>query len=413
MSKQKKMSLAVQIFIGLGLGIIAGLIFMVLGKADLAVAYVKPFGTIFLNLIKFIVVPIVLTSIIGGVISMSDIKKVGSIGAKTVIYYTCTTAFAIMVGLIFANLFKGSFQMLETTNLEYAVAESGSFMDTIVNIFPSNIIQPMASATMLQVIVIALFFGFGIILAGDKGKPLADVINSLCDVSMIIMGLIIKLSPFGVFALICPVVAENGPKILGSLLMVLIVAYLSYAVHMIVVYSTTVKTLGGLSPLAFFKGMIPAMLLAFSSSSSVGTLPLNKECCEKLGASKEISSFVIPLGATINMDGTAIYQGVCAVFIAACFGIDLNLSQMLTIVLTATLASIGTAGVPGSGMVMLAMVLQSVGLPVEGIALVAGVDRIFDMGRTVVNITGDASCAIVVSKLEEKKEQKKAKALAK
>ena len=413
MSKQKKMSLAVQIFIGLGLGIIAGLIFMVLGKADLAVAYVKPFGTIFLNLIKFIVVPIVLTSIIGGVISMSDIKKVGSIGAKTVIYYTCTTAFAIMVSLIFANLFKGSFQMLETTNLEYAVAESGSFMDTIVNIFPSNIIQPMASATMLQVIVIALFFGFGIILAGDKGKPLADVINSLCDVSMIIMGLIIKLSPFGVFALICPVVAENGPKILGSLLMVLIVAYLSYAVHMIVVYSTTVKTLGGLSPLAFFKGMIPAMLLAFSSSSSVGTLPLNKECCEKLGASKEISSFVIPLGATINMDGTAIYQGVCAVFIAACFGIDLNLSQMLTIVLTATLASIGTAGVPGSGMVMLAMVLQSVGLPVEGIALVAGVDRIFDMGRTVVNITGDASCAIVVSKLEEKKEQKKAKALAK
>ncbi|MBP1581754.1 MAG: dicarboxylate/amino acid:cation symporter [Oscillospiraceae bacterium] len=408
MNKQKKMSLAVQIFIGLGLGILAGLIFMMLGKADLAVTYVKPFGTIFLNLIKFIVVPIVLTSIIAGVISMSDIRKVGSIGAKTVIYYTCTTAFAIVVGLLFANLFKGTFQMLETSNLEYTVAESSNFMDTLVNIFPSNIIQPMANATMLQVIVIALFFGFGILLAGEKGKPLAAVIDSLCEVSMIIMGLIIKLSPIGVFALICPVVAENGPKILGSLLMVLIVAYLSYAVHMIVVYSTTVKTLGGLSPLAFFKGMIPAMLLAFSSSSSVGTLPLNKECCEKLGAKKEITSFVIPLGATINMDGTAIYQGVCAVFIAACFGIDLNLSQMITIVLTATLASIGTAGVPGSGMVMLAMVLQSVGLPVEGIALVAGVDRIFDMGRTVVNITGDASCAIVVSKLEEKKEMKKA-----
>jgi len=408
MSKQKKLPLAVQIFIGLGLGIIAGLIFMVFDRADLAIAYVKPFGTIFLNLIKFIVVPIVLTSIIAGVISMSDIKKVGSIGAKTVIYYTATTAFAIVIGLGFANIFKGFFPMLETSNLEYAVAESGSFMDTIVNIFPSNIIQPMANATMLQVIVIALFFGFGIILAGDKGKPLADVINSLSEVSMIIMGLIIKLSPIGVFALICPVVAENGPKILSSLLAVLAVAYLSYAVHMIVVYSTTVKTLGGLNPVSFFKGMIPAMLLAFSSSSSVGTLPLNKECCEKLGAKKEISSFVIPLGATINMDGTAIYQGVCAVFIAACFGISLTLPQMVTIVLTATLASIGTAGVPGSGMVMLAMVLQSVGLPVEGIALVAGVDRIFDMGRTVVNITGDASCAIVVSKLEEKKEAKKA-----
>ncbi len=408
MSKQKQIPLALQIFIGLGLGIIAGIVFMYLGMVDFTLAYIKPFGTIFLNLIKFIVVPIVLTSIIAGVISMSDIKKVGSIGIKTVVYYTMTTAFAIVIGLGFANLFKGFFPMLETSNLEYAVAESGTFMDTIVNIFPSNIIQPMANATMLQVIVIALFFGFGIILAGDKGKPLADVINSLSEVSMIIMGLIIKLSPIGVFALICPVVAENGPKILGSLLAVLAVAYLSYVVHMVVVYSTTVKTLAGLNPVKFFKGMIPAMLMAFSSSSSVGTLPLNKECCEKLGAKKEISSFVIPLGATINMDGTAIYQGVCAVFIAACFGISLTLPQMITIVLTATLASIGTAGVPGSGMVMLAMVLQSVGLPVEGIALVAGVDRIFDMGRTVVNITGDASCAIVVSKLEEKKEAKKA-----
>ncbi len=173
-----------------------------------------------------------------------------------------------------------------------------------------------------------------------------------------------------------------------------------------VVYSLAVKAIGGLSPAAFFKGMAPAMIFAFSSASSVGTLPLNLECCQKLGADKEITSFVLPLGATINMDGTAIYQGVCAVFIACCFGIDLNLSQMLTIVLTATLASIGTAGVPGAGMIMLAMVLTSVGLPVEGIALVAGVDRIFDMGRTVLNITGDASCAIIVSNLEKKKAAK-------
>lgn len=167
--------------------------------------------------------------------------------------------------------------------------------------------------------------------------------------------------------------------------------------------------MGGLSPLEFFKGMAPAMIMAFSSASSVGTLPMNMECAQKLGAKKDVASFVLPLGATINMDGTAIYQGVCAVFIASCFGIDLTLTQMMTIVLTATLASIGTAGVPGSGMIMLAMVLQSVGLPVEGIALVAGVDRIFDMGRTVVNITGDAACAIIVSKLEEKKEMRAAK----
>lgn len=403
MNKKKKLSLAVQIFIGLFLGIFAGLAFLAMGKAAWATAYVKPFGTIFLNLIKFIVVPIVLCSIIGGVISMKDIRKVGSIGWKTVVYYMTTTACAVIIGLLFANLFKGTFQVLQTTDLEYEVAQTTNFMDTLVNIFPSNIIQPLASATMLQVIVIALLFGFGIILAEDKGEPLAKVIISLSDVSMIIMELILKLSPIGVFCLITPVVAENGAKILGSLAMVLLTAYICYALHTIIVYSLSVKTFAKLSPLKFFKEMAPAMAFAFSSASSVGTLPLNLERTEKLGAKKDIASFVLPLGATINMDGTAIYQGVCAVFIATCFGIDLTISEMITIVLTATLASIGTAGVPGSGMIMLAMVLQSVGLPVEGIALVAGVDRIFDMGRTVVNITGDAACSIVVSALESKK----------
>lgn len=406
MKKTKKMSLAAQIFIGLGLGILAGLLFMAAGKAEWAATYVKPFGTIFLNLIKFIVVPIVLTSIIVGVISMQDIRKVGSIGWKTVVYYMMTTACAVVIGLIFANIFKGTFRVLQTSGLEYEVASSVSFMDTLVNIFPSNIIQPLADASMLQVIVIALFFGFGIILAGEKGEPLAKGINSLADVSMIIMEIILKLSPVGVFCLITPVVAENGPQILGSLAMVLLAAYICYILHAVVVYSATVKTMAGLSPIAFFKGMAPAMVMAFSSASSVGTLPLNMECAEKLGAKKDVASFVLPLGATINMDGTAIYQGVCAVFIASCYGINLTLGQMITIVLTATLASIGTAGVPGSGMVMLAMVLQSVGLPVEGIALVAGVDRIFDMGRTTVNITGDAACSIIVSKLEERKEKK-------
>ena len=334
---------------------------------------------------------------------MKDIKKVGSIGIKTVVYYLFTTAFAVTIGLIFANLFKGTFQVLQTTDLEYEVSQVTNFMDTLVNIFPSNIIQPLSSATMLQVIVIALFFGFGIILTGEKGDPLAAVITSLCDVSMVIMEMILKLSPIGVFCLITPVVAENGAKILGSLAMVLLTAYICYAIHAIVVYSASVKLLAKLSPVAFFKGMAPAMVLAFSSASSVGTLPLNLECTERLGAKKDIASFVLPLGATINMDGTAIYQGVCAIFIAACFGIDLTLAEMVTIVLTATLASVGTAGVPGSGMIMLAMVLQSVGLPVEGIALVAGVDRIFDMGRTVVNITGDAACAVCVSALENRK----------
>ena len=199
-----------------------------------------------------------------------------------------------------------------------------------------------------------------------------------------------------------PVVAENGPRILGSLGLVLLCAYLGYALHALVVYSATVKLLGGVSPLAFFRGMLPAIALAFSSASSMGALPLNLACTERLGARREVAAFVLPLGATLNMDGTAIYQGVCAVFIAACYGVDLTLGQMASIVLTATLASIGTAGVPGAGVVMLTMVLESVGLPVAGIGLVMGVDRIFDMGRTAVNITGDAACALAVSRLEER-----------
>ena len=406
MKEKKKMSLAMQIFIALVLAIAAGLLLQ--KHAQFAETYIKPFGTIFLNLLKFIVVPIVLFSIMCGIISMRDIKKVGAIGLKTVVYYMCTTAFAITIGLIGGNLFKKMFPVIATTDLSYQVGEKTSLMDTIVNIFPSNFISPMAEANMLQVIVMALLIGFAIILVGEeKNTRIITACNDLNDVFMKCMEMILKLSPIGVFCLLCPVVAANGATIIGSLAMVLLAAYVCYIVHAVVVYSFAVKTIGGISPLTFFKEMLPAITFAFSSASSVGTLPINMECTEKLGTSREISSFILPLGATINMDGTAIYQGVCAIFIASCYGIHLTLPQMLTIIFTATLASIGTAGVPGAGMVMLAMVLTSVGLPVDGIALVAGVDRIFDMGRTTVNITGDASCCVIVSNLEKKREARK------
>jgi len=407
---KKKLPLAVWIFVGLVVGIAVGLLLIPVSISgmtgvDIAKNYIKPFGTIFLNLLKFVVVPIVLFSIASGVISMQDVRKVGSVGGKTVLYYMCTTAFAVLLALVLASVVKslGLFRALDTSNLSYNPPAGQSLMDTIVAIFPSNPITPLANATMLQVIVISLFLGFGILLAGEKGKLAGQVVESFNEVFLRIMDLILRLSPIGVACLICPVVAENGPQILGDLFTVLAVAYVGYAIHAIVVYSTTVKVIGGVSPLAFFKGMAPAMIMAFSSASSVGTLPMTLECSEKLGAKREVSSFVLPLGATINMDGTAIYQGVCAVFIASCFNIDLTVGQMLTIVLTATLASIGTAGVPGAGMVMLTMVLQSVNIPIEGIALVAGIDRLFDMGRTVVNITGDAACAVIVSKSEDRK----------
>lgn len=409
MSTKKKLSLPVQIGIALILGIAAGI--LLTDHVEIATSYIQPFGTIFLNLLKFIVVPIVLLSIMSGVMSMRDIRKVGSIGGKTVVFYMCTTAFATAIGLVIANIFRGGFRLLETSGLEYTPAEAKSFMDTFVGIFPSNAFEPLVSANMLQIIVIALFFGFGFVIVGEKAKAAADVVESLNHVAVCVMDMIIKLSPIGVFCLITPVIATNGADIIGSLAAVIGVAFLSYAVHMIFVYSALVKTVGKVSPLKFFREMSPAMMFAFSSASSVGTLPINMECTERLGVKNEITSFVLPLGATINMDGTAIYQGVSAVFIASCFGVDLTFAQMVTIVVTATIASIGTAGVPGSGLVMLTMVLQSVGLPIEGVALVAGVDRIFDMGRTTTNITGDAACAVVINRLEEKREARlKAKA---
>ena len=405
-NQRKKLSLTVKISIGLILGILAGILLQ--NHSDIALEYIKPFGTIYLNLIKMIVVPVVLLSITQGIISLQDIRKVGSIGLRTVIYYMCTTALAVTFGLLFANLLNvGAGFVLPAEELSYTASEAPSFITTIVNIFPSNAFKPLMEATMLQVIVISLFLGFGILLAGEKGEIAYKVVDSFAEVAFKIMGMIIELSAIGVFALICPVVAENGPAVLLPLLKVILVAYVAYIIHMVVVYSTSVRVMAGMSPIKFFKGMGQAMVFAFSSASSVGTLPFNMESTQKLGVRKEIASFVLPLGATINMDGTAIYQGVCAIFIAQIFGIDLSLTQQLTIILTATLASIGTAGVPGSGVIMLAMVLESVGLPLEGIALVAGIDRILDMGRTVVNITGDASCAICVDALDLKRDRKK------
>ncbi len=407
----KKLSLTTWIMIALVLGILAGLALQ--ANPDIATTYIKPFGTIFLNLIKMIVVPLVIFTMVAGVISLSDIKKVGSIGGKTIVYYLITTACAITIGLVVANIFNvGSAANLSTEGLTYEAKEQPSFIDTLVNIFPSNFIQPMSEANMLQVIVIALFFGFGILAAGKKAKPVADFVNGMSEVCIKIMQFIISLAPIGVFGLITPVVASNGPDVLLPLLQLIVVAYLAMILHMVLVYSGLVKLLAKMSPITFFKKQMPAMAFAFASASSVGTLPVNMECSKKLGVSNEVSSFVLPLGATINMDGTAIYQGVCAVFIAQVFGIDLTIGQQVTIILTAVLASIGTAGVPSSGMIMLAMVLQSVGLPVEGIALVAGVDRILDMMRTTVNITGDQSAAVIVNHLENLKTKRAMKKAA-
>ena len=393
----KRLSLTTWIFIALILGVLAGLALQ--GSPEIADTYIKPFGTIFLNLIKMIVVPLVLFSIIAGVVSLDDVKKVGAIGGKTVLFYLATTACAVTLGLVFANLMNvGAGYTMPTGELSYEATEPPSLIDTIVNMFPSNFFQPMADATMLQVIVIAVVFGFGMIAAGKKAKPVIDICNAMSDVCIAIMRGIILVAPFGVFGLICPVIASNGIDVLRPLLWLIVVAYVAMIVQILLVYSGIIKIFARMNPLKFLKGEMPVMGFAFASASSVGTLPINMECTEKMGVSKEVTSFV------------------CAIFIAQVFGIDLSIGQQLTIVMTAVLASIGTAGVPGSGMIMLAMVLQSVGLPVEGVALVAGVDRILDMMRTTVNVTGDAAVATCVDAMQKRaaaRRARKAEKLAK
>ena len=411
---KKKLSLPILIFIGMLLGIGVGLIALLFeGGAAFTTGYLKPFGTIYVNLLKFMVVPVVLFSIADGVISLKDLKRVGSVGIRTFIYYMLTTAFAVVVGLVVINLFKGFFPVLPSAELEglaYEAKEAPSVMSVIVGIFPDNFLKPMVETNMLPVIVTSILIGAGCLAAGEKGEMIANGINAINEVVMKILMMIIQLTPFGVFCLMADVVAVNGPKIIGSLALVVGVAYIAYILHVVLVYGASVKFLGGMSPIKFFKGLAPAMITAFTTTSSNATLPVNIECCNKMGAEPEISSFCLPLGATINMDGTAIYQAVAAVFIACCYGIDLTLGDMAMIVLSATLASVGTAGVSGAGMIMLAMVLTNIGMGVEGIALVAGVDKLFDMGRTTLNITGDATCVMWISRQEK---TKKAKAAAK
>ena len=395
----KKLSLTAQIGIALVLAVVAGVL---LGnQADFVNQYIKPIGTIFLNLLKFIVVPLVLFSVMAGILSMNDISKVGRLGFRALLYFMATTLFAVTLGLVVPSLLKGFFPLIQISP-EVATstvdAPHLSVMEQIVEMFPSNIIAPVSSMSMMQVIVIALFFGIAMVHVGEKGEMARKVTLSFNDVVCKILEYIMALAPIGVFCMMTPVVVDNGPSVLGSYAALLVLAYLCFVIHAGLVYSSTVRLLGGLPPLKFFKGMQPAMLFAFSSDSSVATLPYTMQCAEKLGVSKEVSRFVLSLGATINMDGVAIYLGVTSVFMAACCGIDLTMNQYLAIAFASTVASIGTPGIPGGSLALMAMVFASAGIPVECVAVAAGIDRIIDMGRTVMSVTGDASCAVVMQR---------------
>lgn len=396
----KKLSLTTQIGIALLLAVLAGVLLR--NQADFVNTYIKPIGIIFLNLLKFIVVPLVLFSIMAGILSMNDISKVGKLGLRALLYFMTTTLFAVTLGLVVPSLLRGILPTIRISTeaaVEVVEAPHLSVMDQLVNMFPNNILEPVSSMAMMQIIVIALFFGIAMVHVGEKGEMARKVTLSFNDVVGKILEYIMALAPIGVFCMLTPVVVENGPAVLGSYAALLALAYFCFAVHAGVVYASAVGLLGGLSPLKFFKGMQPAMLFAFSSDSSVATLPYTMQCTEKMGVNKDIGRFVLSLGATINMDGVAIYLGVVSVFMANCCGIDLTMSQYFAIAFASTVASIGTPGIPGGSLALMAMVFASAGIPVECVAVAAGIDRLIDMGRTVMSVTGDASCAVVMQRI--------------
>ena len=401
MKQLHKLSLTAQILIALVLACLVG--YAMQNHVDFAEAYIKPFGTIFLNLLKFVVVPLVMFSIICGIMEMQDVKKVGRLGIRALIYFMSTTIVAVTLWLTVSTLMKGYFPLIELHAEPTAdQVVKVTLIDQIVNFFPKNILEPIYTMSMMQVIVIAILFGVAIVHVGEKGKALRELVTSLNAVVTKILGYILALSPVGVFCMLMPVVAVNGPKVLGSYAVLIGADYLCFVLHALLVYAVCVALLARINPLRFFREMAPAMLFAYSSDSSVATLPYTMQCTERLGVKKDLGSFVLSLGATINMDGVAIYLGVTSVFIATCCGMDLNMQQYLAIALSATIASIGTPGVPGGSLALMAMVFASAGIPIEGVAIAAGIDRIVDMARTTMSITGDASCAVIMQRFHDK-----------
>jgi len=384
-----------KILIGLVAGLVVGLVFG--PKA----AVIKPIGTAFISGIKMLIVPLVFVSLVCGVASMRDPAKMGRVGVKTIVLYLLTTAVAIVIGLGLAIVMTpGAGVGLESAKA-VAAKKAPSLVDTLVGLIPTNPVAAMAKGDVLQIIIFALFLGLAINMAGKRGDRIREIFDDIAEVIYKLTAIVISFAPYGVFALMAWTAGTYGIALLLPLAKVIGCVYIGCIIHAVVVYGGAIR-LVGLNPLKFFKGIAEASTVAFTTTSSSGTLPVTVSCAQKnLGVSKGVSSFVLPLGATINMDGTALYQGVCALFVAQVYGVQLSGADYMTIVLTATLASIGTAGVPGAGLIMLSLVLSSVNLPMEGIAIIAGIDRILDMIRTSLNVTGDGMVAVLVSKSEK------------
>lgn len=425
--KNRSLPLHWLILIGLAAGVLFGILAVQFGWHQFTADWVKPWGTIFINLLKLIAIPLIVVSLINGIAGLNDVSRLSGIGFKTIGLYLITTVIAVTVGLIVVNIIKpGNFLSAEKSaefQAKYAESVSkqaptqqASPLQFVVDLVPDNIFNALTKNTgMLQVIFFSLLFGIAIIgIKPEKTLIVRQFFESLNEIVMRMINLIMLMAPYGVFALIASItteVAGDNPgesfALFGSLGMYAITVVIGLLLLVFVIYPGFISTLTIIKFKQFLKGLAPAQLLAFSTSSSAATLPMTIKCCEEnLGVKKEISGFVLPLGATINMDGTSLYQAVAAVFLAQIYGMDLTLMQQLTIIITATLASIGSAAVPGAGMIMLVIVLGSVGIPIEGIALIFAIDRPLDMLRTVVNITGDSTIACAVAHSEDKLHEK-------
>ncbi|MDO5116626.1 MAG: dicarboxylate/amino acid:cation symporter [Synergistaceae bacterium] len=402
---EKKMSLISKIGVGFVIGLILGFVVGPLAPsspfiAEFLLPLLQLIGNIFLALLKMLIVPLVFSSLIMGASSIGDPKKLGRIGIKTVALYLGTTVVAISIGLLLGNFIQPGVGMA-IEGAKAAAKEPQTIFSVILNIFPANPLKALVDGVMLQVIVFALFLGVAATLIGEKGRAFLELNSSLAEVMFKVTAIVMKTAPLGIFALIAVTAAKYGPSVLAPFAKVIFAVYLGCFLQAVLVYSGLITVVVHKSPLWFFRGVREAMLAAFVTRTSSGVLPISmNNVQEKLGVSEDVSAFVLPLGATINMDGTAIYEGICALFVAQAFGIELGFGAQLGILMTATLASIGTAGVPGAGLIMLSMVLVSAGLPVEGMALVAGIDAVLDMARTCVNVTGDMCVSAVVAKTE-------------
>lgn len=393
-----KLKIHTQIFIAIVLGFAAGIVF---GEKT---EQIKIIGDVFIRLLKMIIVPLILASIITGIISLGDVKRLGRIGLKTFIYYMVTTALSVTIGLILVNMLHPgtSVELPTEQTVDLTQREAPTIISIITDIIPKNIFDAMANDQVLSIIFFSILLGVAISSVGEKAKPLASFFDAFYDVMMKITGWIMRFAPIGIFALMAHIIGTMGLAVLRPLFLYMLTVILGLAFHAIVVLPVLLKIIGKYSPVKLFKDVFSAIATAFSTASSAATLPITMDCLQKnTGVSNKITSFVLPLGATINMDGTALYEAVAAMFIAQVYGIDLGLGQQLIIMITATLASIGAAAIPSAGLVTMIIVLKAVNLPVEGIAMILAVDRILDMCRTAVNLWGDTCGTVVVAKLEK------------